>query len=105
MRTGIIKGHMVYNGKPTREWLNKQASASPTVTLESIMLTGVIDAHEKKDIMTVNIPNAFIQTPLPQVDGKWVVMKITGYLVDLLVKINPDLYTNKVVYKKGKNIL
>ena len=26
---GMIKGCMVYNGKPTREWLSKEDSASP----------------------------------------------------------------------------
>ena len=41
-----IKGRMVYNGKPTREWLSREDSASPTASLESIMLTAVIEAHE-----------------------------------------------------------
>ena len=41
-----IKGRMVYNGKPTREWLSREHSASPTAALESIMLTAVIEAHE-----------------------------------------------------------
>ena len=45
-RDGKIKGRMVYNGKPTREWLSCEESASPTVSLESIMLLAVIDAKE-----------------------------------------------------------
>jgi hypothetical protein len=57
-----IKGQMVYNGKPTREWLMREDSASPMAALESIMLTAVIDAHKECDTMTVDIPNAFIQT-------------------------------------------
>ena len=40
-----IKGRMVYNGKPTREWLSREDLASPTATLESIMLTAVIEAN------------------------------------------------------------
>ena len=40
-----IKGRMVYNGKPTRGWLSREDSASPTA-LESIMLTVGIEAHE-----------------------------------------------------------
>ena len=81
-----------------REWLTKQDSASPMVSLESIMVTGVIDAYEHRDIMTVDVPNTFIQTELPQVEGDWVIMKITGYLVDILVRINPDLYREWVVF-------
>ena len=51
-----IKGQMVYNGKPTRAWLNKEDSASPTVSTESIFMTAVIEAEEERDVMTVDIP-------------------------------------------------
>jgi hypothetical protein len=78
---------MVYNGKPTREWLSREDSASPTAALQSIMLTAVIDAHEGCDVMTCDIPNAFIQALMPEVkdEDKRVMMKITGVLVDMLV--------------------
>ena len=33
-RDGSIKGRMVYNGKPTRDWLSREDSASPTASLE-----------------------------------------------------------------------
>ena len=60
-RDGTIKGRMVYNGKPTREWLSKEDSASPTVSLESLFLTSIIDAKEGRDVMTCDIPNTFIK--------------------------------------------
>ena len=70
-RDKSVKGRMVYNGKPTREWLTREDSASPTAALESIMLTAVIDAHEGRDIMCADIPNAFIQAEMPDIsDGK-----------------------------------
>lgn len=34
-RSGDVKGQMVYNGKPTRDWLSRDEVASPTVTTES----------------------------------------------------------------------
>ena len=76
-RDKTVKGRMVYNGKPTREWLSREDSASPTAALESIMLTAVIDAHKERNVMTCNIPNAFIQALMPKVqDGdKRVMMK------------------------------
>jgi hypothetical protein len=43
-RDRTVKGRMVYNGKPTREWLSREDSVSPTAALESIMPTAVIDA-------------------------------------------------------------
>jgi hypothetical protein len=33
-----VKGRMVYNGKPTREWLSRKDAASPTAAIESVMI-------------------------------------------------------------------
>jgi hypothetical protein len=38
-RDKTVKGRMVYNGKPTREWLSQEDLTSLTAALESIMLT------------------------------------------------------------------
>ena len=74
---------------------------------ESIMITAVLDAKEGRDVMTCNIPNAFIQAEMPEVkDGdKRVIMKITGVLVDMLVEINPKQYRPYVFYENKKKVL
>ncbi len=41
---GDIKARQCANGSKQRQWINKEDSASPTAALESIMLTGVIEA-------------------------------------------------------------
>jgi hypothetical protein len=106
-RDKSVKGGMVYNGKPTREWLLCKDAASPNAALESIMITGVIEAKDQRDIMTCDIPNTFIQALLPKKDpGEGgVVMKITGVLVDMLVNINPELYGPAVVLENQKKVL
>jgi hypothetical protein len=107
-RDGTIKGRMVYNGKPTREWLPREDSSSPTAALESIMITSVtIDAVEKRDEMTCDIPNVFIQALMPEMKDREerVMMKITGVLVDILVELNPQLYGPYVVYEKRGKVL
>jgi hypothetical protein len=88
-------------------WLSKEDSASPTAVLESIMITAVIDAQEERAVMTCDIPNAFIQALMPEVeDGdKRVMMKTTGALVDMLGKLNPELYGPYVVYEKNRKAL
>ena len=103
-RDKSVKGRLVYDGKPTRDWLSREDSASPTAAIESILITTVIDAHEGRDEMTSDIPNAFIQTKLPEgEDGdERIIMKITGVIVDLLVSIAPDVYGPYVVYENGK---
>ena len=67
-RDKTIKGRMVYNGKPTREWMSKEDSASPTVLLESLLLTAIIDAKERRDVMSADVPNAFVQTSMPPLE-------------------------------------
>ena len=103
-RDGTIKGRLVYNGKPTRDWLSREDSASPTASLESLMLTAIVDAKEKRDVMTGDVPNAFIQAEAPEGDER-IIMKITGVLVTLLVELNPELYGPYVVMEKGQKVL
>jgi nitrogen fixation protein len=67
----------------------------------------VIEAKEERDVMTCNIPNAFIQAYLPKKEPgeDRVVMKITGVLVNMLVDINPELYGSAVVLENGKKVI
>jgi hypothetical protein len=106
-RDKSIKGRIVYNGKPTREWLSRIDLTSPTAALESIMLTAIVDAKEGRDVMTCDIPNAFIQTKLPKVeeDDERIIMKITGVLGDLLVSLSPEVYGPHVVSDKHRRVL
>ena len=102
-RTGEVKGRLVYNGKPTRDWMSREDTSSPTATQEGIFLTAVIDAKEERDIVTADIPNAFVQTKMNIKNGdKKIVMKISGKLVDMLLAIAPEIYGGYVVYKNGK---
>jgi hypothetical protein len=92
-RDKTVKGQMMYNGKPTREWLSREDASSPTAALESIMLTAVINATEHCDVMTCNMPNAydisnaFIRALMPEVKAgdERIRMKMTGVLVEMLV--------------------
>ena len=104
--SGEIKGRQVYNGKPSRDWVSKEEKASPTVANEALTLTCMVDAHEGRDVMGADVPNAFIQTSLPKRKGEErVVMKITGKLVDWLVELAPETYRGYVVTERGKKVL
>ena len=59
-RDGKVKARFVANGSSQRESMGREQSASPTVLIESIMITSVIDAKQKRDVMTCDIPNAFV---------------------------------------------
>ena len=71
------------------------------------MLTLTIDAHENRDVMSADVPNAFIQTEMPEIKQgeERVMMKITGVLVDMLVQLDPQLYGPHIVYEKDRKVL
>ena len=70
------------------------------------MITATIDARENRDVMTADVPNAFIQTELPKIDGEdRIVMKITGALVNMLIQIDLSLYKEYVVFEKGNTVI
>ena len=105
-RDGRVKARLAYNCKPTREWVSREDKSSPTALTESIMLLAAIDAKESRDVMVMDIPNAFIQTHMPDKDdGERVMMKIRGRLVDWLLEIDTHAYNSFVVMEKGEKVL
>ena len=102
-KDGTTKGRLAYNGKPTRTWISREEASSPTASQEGIFLTSTVDANERRDIVSVNIPNAYIQADVPTESGQdRITMKITGLLVDWLVEIEPETYAKYVVFENGE---
>jgi hypothetical protein len=75
------------------------------VATESVLLSCIIDAKEEWDVAVVDIPNAFVQTRIEN-EKDMSFIKIRGILVDILVKIAPDVYKSYVLKdKKGSKQL
>ena len=53
------------------------------------MLTCMIDAYEKRDVATADIPGAFLQTKWPK-DKKDVHVMLDGEMAMLLAKLDPS---------------
>ena len=65
-------------------------------------MTTVID----RDTLTADVPNAFIQAKINKKRGdEKIIMKITVKLVDILVKLAPEVYSGYVVYEKGQKVI
>jgi hypothetical protein len=62
------------------------------VTIKSMMLSCIIDAMERRDIATVDIPGTFMQADM----DKTVHVKLEGKMAKLLVMIDPKLYRKHV---------
>lgn len=101
-RSGIIKGIGCADGRKQRVYLNKDYVSAPTVETESLLLTCLIDAMENRDIATVDIPGAFMQSYL---EGNDLHMKLEGKMVDILAKLNPAHYTKYARVINGKKMM
>ena len=98
-----IKDRICVVRSSQRRYISKEEPASPTVVTEAIFITGVIEAKEERDIITLDIPNAFIQTAM-LTDIERTIIKIRGILVGILVKIAPQVYRDFVTCDRKKNV-
>ena len=100
-RCGRIKGRGCADGRKQRAYTSKEDASSPTVAIESLMLSCVIDAKEKRDVATVDLPGAFMQADMDDL----VHMRLEGKMAELLVRCDPKLYRKYVRIEGGKTVL
>jgi alpha-L-arabinofuranosidase len=101
---GRIMARTCANGSIQRNYIEKEETTSPTALTEAIIITAAIEADENRDVMTVDIPNAFVQTKMENKEER-VMMKIKGPLVDMLVKIEPEVYKSYVVEEDNVKVI
>ena len=102
-RCGKIKGRCAANGSRQREYLSQDETvASPTVSLEGLVASLVIDAKEERCVNTFDVPGAFLQAPMPE--EKKVLLKLKGEFVDIMCRVNPEHLPN-VRYEKNVKVL
>eukprot|EP00978_Attheya_sp_CCMP212_P031313 scaffold117901_cov29-Attheya_sp.AAC.1 len=101
-RCDRIKARGCADGRKQREHTTKEEASSPTVAIESLVLTCVIDAKEKRDVLAVvDIPGAFMQVDM----DKLVHMKLEGKMAEIMVRIDPTLYKQFVIIENGRKVL
>jgi len=96
--TGQIKGRGCADGQKQRMYMQKEETSSPTVAVESLLISATMDAYEKCDVATVDIPGAFMQADMV---GN-VHVKLEGRLTELLAKIDQETY-NKYLHINNGN--
>ena len=98
---GKVKGRGCADGRPQREYITKEESSSPTVALYVLMGSCVMDAIDRRKVVTVDIPGAFLQGDWPgkQHPGH---IKFTGIMVELLCEIDPSLEDHVIYSRDGK---
>jgi len=100
-RCGKIKGRGCADGRKQRLWTAKHDASSPTAFLESLFLTSMIDAKERRKVVTVDIPGAFLHTEQDEL----VHVRITDEMATLLATINPDKYETFLTHEGKRPVL
>ena len=65
---GKIKGRTCNSGLQQWEYIKKEDVASPPVPTDSVFITGMIDIHEEREVVTCNIQGAFLHTVIDEKD-------------------------------------
>ena len=98
---GTLKAQMVLGGNVQQGYITKDEASSPTSYTEAVILTTIVDAKERRDVSTSNIPNAFCQTVITDADSEHrIIVRLCGALVDMLVEIAPKVYSPYVTANK-----
>ena len=85
-RCGRIKGRGCADGRKQRIHTKKEDASSPTVAIEAVMLSCVIDAEERRHVAFLDIPGAFMQANMDEL----VHMRLEGKMAELFVRIDPS---------------
>ena len=64
-RDKSIKARTIANRSTQRWYKPKEEAVSSTAATDSIFVTATIDTKQNRDVMTLDIPNAFVQTEVP----------------------------------------
>jgi hypothetical protein len=102
-RTGETNARIVAGGNIQCSHVTKEESSSPTVSTKAFLLPSIVDARKGRDVDVVDILNVFIQTKVDDTKDR-VIIRITGVIVDWLVKVAPKVYASYLAMNsKGIN--
>ena len=71
----------------------------PTVSLDTIFCTLIVDAHEIRNMTNFDIPGAYLHADTPK--EKRIIMNLKEDVFDIMCQVNPE-YDQNVRYEYGK---
>ena len=99
-RYGKIKARGYANRRRQCLYKTKEETSSPTISIESLFLTCVIDAMENRCVATCDIPGAFMHADMDEV----VHVKLEGKIAKLLLKVDSS-YNRYLIYEHNRPVI
>jgi hypothetical protein len=99
-RDGSLKGRTVANGSKQRSLYDKSETASPTVSIDSLITSFLIDVFEGRDAGICDVAGAYLKAMMDD----FVILKFTGRAVEILCKMS-EKYLPYVCLENGKKVI
>jgi len=88
-RDGRIKARVVAEGRTQARYMEEETH-SPKVRLESIMLSSLVDAVERRHVRVFDIKGAFLKASVP--GNLELLVKMEGELAKMMNHLQPDFH-------------
>lgn len=92
----------VVGGNKQQDYISKEDASPPTVATKSVLLSCASDAKDDRELAMVKISNAFIQAGMKD-DKNKVIICICGMVIDMLIKIAPEVYFQYITHDNKGN--
>ena len=99
-RSGDIKARACANGRKQRRYLSKEEVASPTIQLESLIMSLIIDAKKGEDVAIADIVCIYLLANMQD----YVLVKLTGKTVDVMCGVSEE-YEHFVAVENSRRVL
>jgi hypothetical protein len=97
-----VRARGCIDGRPQREYIDKEDASSPMVMTESVMITATVEAKEQRDVATIDVPGAFMQTDNHNTEH----VRMVGAMADILIRTDPGKYQEFATKnKKGQTVI
>jgi hypothetical protein len=97
-RDGSLKGRTCADGSSQQGKFTRAETASPTIANDSLFLSIMIDAFERRNVATADVAGAYLHALMKH----FVSMRFTTWAVDLLCEVNPE-FERYVVFERVNN--
>ena len=97
---GKIKGSTVADGRPQQKIFSKDETTLPTVLLEVLLMSLMVDTKEERDVGTADGGGAFLHRDMDD----FVILKMVGNAVNIMCRVNAK-YKEFVTIENRKCVL
>ena len=81
--------------------MERESISSPTLSLEALFCTLIIDSYEERDMAAFDVPGAYPHADIPK--DKSILMNLRGYFVDIMRQFYPE-YEQHIGYENGEKV-